>query len=111
MSEIVERMSIGFDADGVKALDKVKSATHLKSNGDVGRAGLSVLHDLITAEERGFTCYFRNADGEEWMYSPHRPADAVLVSPGTGKRSNVVRHAHFKAAKSKDRDKILAPVG
>lgn len=99
MPEIVDRFSIGFDAQGVKALEKIKAVTHLKSSGDVGRAGLNVLFDLLTAEERGFQCFFRNADGEEWLYSPHRPADATLVSPGTGKPGNVIRPPadHFRS--------------
>jgi hypothetical protein len=83
MSEIIERLSVGFDAAGVAALAKIRKATHLTSNGDIARGSLRVMHDLITAEERGYVIILRSASGAEWSYSPHRPEHALPLTTGT----------------------------
>lgn len=89
MSEIIERLSVGFDAAGVAALAKIRKATHLSSNGDIARGSLRVMYDLITAEERGYAIILRSANGAEWSYSPHRPEHALPLTTGRGD-ANVV---------------------
>jgi hypothetical protein len=81
MTEILERVSIGLDAHGQSAMRSIKASTHLGSSGDVTRASLTVMFDLLTAEDRGFEVEFVGKDGSRWRYSPHRPSYAVEIRP------------------------------
>jgi hypothetical protein len=101
MSEIIERFSVGFDKVGVSALEALKTKTHLNSNGDVARAGLTIMYDLVTAEERGFSIVLRGTDGSEFEYSPHRPSFALQRKAPASGQATILPFG--KAAEAKPR--------
>jgi hypothetical protein len=111
MAEIVERLSIGFDSKGIEALNKIKSSSHLGTTGDVTRAGLSVLYDLVTAEERGYVVILRGDDGSEWKYSPHRPSHALPLKPSKNETSNVLPFGQLATGAMAKKSKPLAIKG
>jgi hypothetical protein len=101
MTEIVDRFSVGFDAEGVQALEELKTKTHLSTNGDVVRAGLTIMYDLITAEERGFSVVLRGDDGAEFEYSPHRPSFAMQRKPAVEGQATILPFVKPVANKTK----------
>jgi hypothetical protein len=117
MPTISDRFTIGVDPTGMKAIGKIKDATHLLSNADAVRASLAVMYDVVVAEDRGYSIILRSdSTGAEFTYSPHRPAHAVMIKQPEFNGNVIVKDFKGKKPKQKPVDmnaakNILGPVG
>lgn len=94
----VNRFTVGFEVPALEAINSVIENTHFKTMPDVLRAAVVVFVDLLHSEDKHMQIILRDAGGDEWKYSPHKPGRATPM-PSTLKTAAVVLRPEFGRTK------------